>query len=72
MMMPYYFLLIALILIVLVLFFYTKGIISSIQFKKKYNIKTSISSDEIISHVMVYTSSFMIISACIWALFNIC
>lgn len=70
MMMSYYFLLIT--LIVLVLFFYTKGIISSIQFKKKYNIKTSISSDEIISHVIVYTSSFMSISACIWALFNIC
>lgn len=59
------------ILIIFVLFFYTKGIISSIQFKKKYNIKTSTSSVEIICHILVYTFSLVNIGICVWALFNI-
>ena len=59
------------ILIIFVLFFYTKGIILTIQFKKKYNIKTSTSSVEIISHILVYTFSLVNIGICVWALFNI-
>lgn len=60
-----------LILTVFILFFYTKGIIKSIQFKKKYNIKTGISSVEIICHIIAYTFGFIDISVCIWALFNL-
>lgn len=67
--MTHYLLLI--ILIVLVLFFYTKGIISSIRFNRKYNIKTSISSDETTSHIVVYTLILINIGICVWALFNI-
>ena len=59
------------IFIIIVLFFYTKGIISTIQFKKKYNIKTSTSSVEIICHILVYTFSLVNIGICVWALFNI-
>jgi hypothetical protein len=55
----------------LILYFYTNRVISSIRFKKKYNIKTSISAEELISHVVVYTLCIMNISVCIWALFNI-
>lgn len=68
MMMSYYFWL--LIFVVLVLFFYIKWIIESIQFKKKYNIKTSISSVEIICHVIACTFCFIDITGCVWALFN--
>lgn len=67
--MIYYFLLI--IFIVFVVFFYTKGIISSIRFRKKYNIKPYICSDEIICHVVTYTLIFLNIGVCVWALFNI-
>ena len=59
------------IFIIFVLFFYTKGIILAIQFKKKYNIKTSTSSVEIIGHILVYTFSLVNIGICVWALFNI-
>ena len=61
----YYFLII--ILIVFVLFFYTKGIMSSIRFKRKYNIKDSFT----IVHVVVYTISLIDIGICVWALFKI-
>lgn len=67
--MIYYSLLI--IFIVLVVFFYTKGIISSIRFRKKYNIKPYLCGDEIIGHVVIYTLIFLNIGVCIWALFNI-
>lgn len=67
--MIYYSLLI--IFIVLVVFFYTKGIISSIRFNKKYNIKPRICIDEIIGHVVIYTLIFLNIGVCVWALFNI-
>lgn len=59
------------ILIELILYFYTNGVISSIRFKKKYNIKTSISIEELISHVVIYTLCIMNIGVCVWALFNI-
>lgn len=59
------------ILIVFILFFYTKGIISSIRFNKKYNIKPRICIDEIIGHVVIYTLIFLNIGVCVWALFNI-
>jgi hypothetical protein len=59
------------ILIELILYFYTCGVISSIRFKKKYNIKTSISAEELITHITVYTFSIINMSVCIWALFNI-
>lgn len=67
--MLHYFLLI--ILIVFILFFYTKSIISSIRFRKKYNIKPYLCSDEIIGHVVTYTLIFLNIGVCVWALFNI-
>lgn len=67
--MIYYSLLI--IFIVLVVFFYTKEIISSIRFRKKYNIKPYLCSDEIIGHVVIYTLIFLNIGVCVWALFNI-
>lgn len=67
--MIYYSLLI--IFLVLVVFFYTKGIISSIRFNKKYNIKPRICIDEIIGHVVIYTLSLLNIGVCVWALFNI-
>ena len=67
--MIYYFLLI--IFIVLGVFFYTKGIISSIRLKRKYNIKPYICIDEIIGHVVIYTLSFLNIGVCVCALFNI-
>lgn len=57
--------------LVLVVFFYTKGIISSIRFNKKYNIKPRICIDEIIGHVVIYTLCFLNICVCVWALFNI-
>lgn len=66
--MIYYYLLI--IFIVLVVFFYTKWIISSIRFERKYNIKTSVSDVEIISHVVVYTLSIINIGICVWELFK--
>lgn len=56
---------------VLILFSYTKGIVSSIRFNKKYNIKPSICSDEIIGHIVVYTLILINIGICVWALFNI-
>lgn len=59
------------IFMVLVVFFYTKGIISSIRFNKKYNIKPRICIDEIIGHVVIYTLIFLNIGVCVWALFNI-
>jgi hypothetical protein len=59
------------ILIELILYFYTCGVISSIRFKKKYNVKTSLSAEELTSHVVVYTLCIMNIGVCIWALFNI-
>lgn len=59
------------IFMVLVVFFYTKGIISSIRFRKKYNIKPYFCSDEIIGHVVTYTLIFLNIGVCVWALFNI-
>lgn len=67
--MLHYFLLI--ILIVFILFFYTKSIISSIRFRKKYNIKPYLCSDEIIGHVVTYTLIFLNIGICVWALLNI-
>ena len=66
--MIYYSLLI--IFLVLVVFFYTKGIISSIRFNKKYNIKPRICIDEIIGHVVIYTLCFLNIGVCVWELFK--
>ena len=66
--MIYYYLLI--IFLVLVVFFYTKGIISSIRFNKKYNIKPRICIDEIIGHVVVYTLCILNIGVCVWELFK--
>lgn len=54
-----------------ILFFYTKEIKSSIRFKRKNNIKTNISSFDIISDTVVYTLSVINISICVWALFGI-
>lgn len=58
------------IFIVLIVFFYTKWIISSIRFNKKYNIKTSVSDVEIIGHIVVYTLSLINIGICVWELFK--
>ena len=70
-----YLILIIIILRLFVLFFYTKGIILSIRFKRIYNriynIKTSISSVEIIGHIIVYSLSIINISICVWLLFKI-
>lgn len=65
-----YFCFILIFLILVVLYFYTKSIISSIHFKRKYNIKTSISHIEIIGHIIVYTLSLINIGICVWALFS--
>ena len=66
--MIYYSLLI--IFLVLVFFFYTKGIISSIRFNKKYNIKPRICIDEIIGNVVIYTLCILNIGVCVWELFK--
>lgn len=63
-------LILIIILMMFVLYFYTKGIISSIQFTRKYNIKPCICSDDIISHIVIYTFILANIGICIWVLFN--
>lgn len=54
-----------------ILWFYTDSNISSIRFKRKYNIKPSMTSVEIITGITVYTLSIINISICVWALFGI-
>lgn len=63
-----YFILIFLTLCVLC--FYAKSMISSILFKRKYNIKTSISNVEIIGLIVICTVGIINIGICVWALFN--
>lgn len=53
-----------------VLCFYAKSMISSILFKRKYNIKISISSVEIIGLIFVCIVGIINIGICVWALFN--
>lgn len=57
--------------ILCLLCFYTKEHKSTIQFKRKYNIQTNMSSVNIIAHIIVYTLGIIDISICVWALFNI-
>ena len=56
--------------VVFVLFFYTKGIISSIQYNRKYNITPNIRSDEIFAGIVIYTFGLANIIICIWAIIN--
>lgn len=53
-----------------VLCYYTKCVVSSIRFKRKYNIKPSMTSVEINGFILIYTVCFINIGICIWALFN--
>ena len=50
--------------------FYTKCVVSSIQFKRKYNIKPNITSVEIIGIIVIYTIGLIDIGICVWPLFN--
>ena len=56
--------------IVFLLCFHTDNMISSIRFKRKYNIRISISDVEIIAHIIIYTLGLINISISIWALLN--
>lgn len=53
-----------------ILCYCTYSTISSIRFKRKYNIKPIITSVQIIGHIVVYTAGIINIGICIWALFN--
>lgn len=56
--------------IFLILCYCTYSTISSIRFKRKYNIKPIMTSVEIIGHIVLYTVGITNIGICIWALFN--
>lgn len=58
------------IFVFLALCYCTYSIISSIRFKRKYNIKPTMTSVEIIGHIVVYTVGIINIGICVWALFN--
>ena len=53
-----------------ILCYCTYKMISSIRFKRKYNIKPSMTSVEILGHIVVYTVGLINIGICVWALFN--
>lgn len=53
-----------------ILCYCTYSTISSIRFKRKYNIKPSMTSVEIFGLIGIYTFSLINIGCCIWALFN--
>lgn len=53
-----------------ILCYCTYSMISSIRFKRKYNIKPIMTSVQIIGHIVVYTAGIINIGGCVWALFN--
>lgn len=53
-----------------ILCYCTYSTISSIRFKRKYNIKPSMTSVEIIGLIVIYTVGLINIGICVWALFN--
>lgn len=53
-----------------ILCYCTYSMISSIRFKRKYNIKPIMTSVQIIGHIVVYTAGIINIGICVWALFN--
>lgn len=53
-----------------ILCYCTYSTISSIRFKRKYNIKPIMTSVQIIGHIVVYTAGIINIGICVWALFN--
>lgn len=56
--------------IFLILCYCTYSIISSIRFKRKYNIKPIMTDVQIIGYIVVYTVGIINIGICVWALFN--
>lgn len=53
-----------------ILCYCTYSMVSSIRFKRKHNIKPSMTSVEIFGHIVVYTGGIINIGICVWALFN--
>lgn len=53
-----------------ILCYCTYSMISSIRFKRKYNIKPSMTSVEIFGLIGIYTFGLINIGICVWALFN--
>lgn len=53
-----------------ILCYCTYSTISSIRFKRKYNIKPIMTSVQIIGHIVVYTAGIINIGICVWALYN--